>query len=153
MYAVVLSYKQRPQLHSVTEAHRLVMGTVTEALRRLSLEVEFQGTSDLTLYQRKFSGNSLRCKRTHLLYHGTILYRFPLDLISKCLRTPPRQPDYRQAREHGDFVTNLPIDAPRLREALANAWQVESRLATWPEELTAELSRTRYCCDCWNHRW
>ena len=30
---------------------------------------------------RKFSGNSLRVKRTHLLYHGTLLYAFDLALI------------------------------------------------------------------------
>jgi len=70
-----------------------------------------RGTSDLAVAERKFSGNSSRVKRGHLLYHGTLLYDFPLGLISDCLRTPPRQPHYRERRSHGEFVNNIPATA------------------------------------------
>ena len=152
MYALVLSYQRRPQLQMIDQAHRLVLDTLARALQPLLPEVRFQGTSDLTLENRKFSGNSLRCKRTHLLYHGTVLYRFPLSLIAQCLRSPPRQPEYRRSRTHESFLTNLPIGGDRLRRALADVWNVDGVLADWPHQRTQWLSENRYCSDQWNFR-
>jgi lipoate---protein ligase len=152
MYALVLSYRRRPPLRMLNEAHRLVLDTLAQALQPLLPEVRFQGTSDLTWGNRKFSGNSLRCKRTHLLYHGTLLYDFPLGMISACLRSPPRQPEYRGDRAHDSFVMNLPLDGDRLRTALANAWNVDGRLSDWPRQRMQQLSETRYQTDEWNFR-
>ena len=95
MYTLVLSCELRPALRLVEEAHRFVLSRVAQALDALSPgDLRCAGTSDLSCRDRKFSGNSLRCKRAHLLYHGTLLYRFPLDLIETCLLSPPRQPAY-----------------------------------------------------------
>ncbi len=152
MYAVVLSYEMRPQLQMITEAHRHVMQVLVSALRPVVPDVAYRGTSDLALGDRKFSGNSLRCKRTHLLYHGTILYRFPLSLIATCLKTPPRQPDYREGRHHEDFVTNLPADPDRLRRALIEGWNVDGPLDDWPRQLMASLAESRYRQASWNFR-
>ena len=119
MYALVLSYAVRPELKDITRAHSFILKQLTTSLGPLLSHagtITCAGTSDLALRDeadaaataRKFSGNSLRMKRTHLLYHGTLLYDFDLGLIEKCLRMPPRQPDYRNARPHGDFVMNVP---------------------------------------------
>ena len=122
MYALVLSLERRPALRMIEQAHRTVLGTLVGALRPLVPGVACRGTSDLVLGDRKFSGNSVRVKRTHLLYHGTLLYDFPLDLIEQCLAMPPRQPDYRHDRPHGLFVTNLPLAAATIRAAVSGAW-------------------------------
>ena len=108
--------------------------------------------SDLVLNDRKFSGNSLRCKRSHLLYHGTLLYDFPLELIDACLATAPRQPEYRRGREHLDFVTNLPLEGETLRTLLFRAWKTSQPLAKWPEEATRTLVAQRYSQSAWNFR-
>lgn len=152
MYAVVLSYQQRPQLAMIDEAHRFVLGTVVRALARIGVAARHQGSSDLTVDERKFSGNSMRCKRTHLLYHGTLLYDFPLELIGECLATPPRQPEYRAGRDHRSFVGNLTADVSDLRRALIAEWQATERLETWPRELTELLVREKYTTDAWNLR-
>lgn len=122
MYAVVLSMVRRPQLRFIDAAHRYVLGTLEAALAPLAPGVCRQGTSDLALGDRKFSGNSLRVKRDHLLYHGTLLYDFPLELIGACLGVAPRQPAYRGGRSHDDFVCNLPVSVNDLRRAVAQAW-------------------------------
>ena len=101
---------------------------------------------------RKFSGNSLRCKREHLLYHGTILYNFPLELISRCLDLPPRQPAYRQQREHAAFVANFPATRDQLIACIQDAWGVGESLSTWPEQKVAELVANRYAQASWNFR-
>jgi lipoate-protein ligase A len=152
MYAVVLSYELRPALRLLDEAHRQILGVVADSLRALVPGVRHEGTSDLALDGRKFSGNSLRCKRSHLLYHGTLLYNFPLDLISECLASPPRQPDYRAGRPHESFVMNLPLACSEMRAALVSGWKANVPLAGWPRELTAKLAVERYSQLAWNER-
>lgn len=152
MYAVVLSYDVCPALRLLDQAHRQVLDVVAGALAKLIPEVAHEGTSDLTVQGRKFSGNSLRCKRTHLLYHGTLLYDFPLDLIGRCLAMPSRQPEYRAGRSHERFVTNLPLGPDEMRQALVAAWQAKQALVEWPRELTAQLVAERYSQATWNER-
>lgn len=152
MYAVVLSLELRPQLRSIDEAHRFVLGQLVESIRPLAPGVERRGTSDLAIGDRKFSGNSLRVKREHLLYHGTLLYDFPLELIAACLRTPPRQPEYRAGRAHRDFVANLPVDLANLRRALIAAWSADEPLVDWPRRLTERLVAEKYATREWNYR-
>ena len=152
MYSVVLSYERNPGLRMVDVAHAYVLGKVADAVKRFVPSAMFQGTSDLTLNGRKFSGNSLRCKRDHLLYHGTLLCDFSLDLIGRWLKTPPREPDYRAQRSHIDFITNLPVDPRQLRDALADQWHAKDVLEAWPELLTSQLVTQRYLQPTWHHR-
>lgn len=152
MYSVVLAYARYPQLRMLDVAHRFVLERVAAAVRGLVPETRLQGTSDLTIDGRKFSGNSLRCKRDHLLYHGTLLCDFDLSLISKTLRTPPRQPEYRAGRSHEAFVANLHVLTGRLRESIVRTWRVEEQLQKYPADLTQELAAQRYSQASWNER-
>jgi len=152
MYSVVLSYERHPVLRMVDAAHLYVLGNVADAVKHFLPSAAHQGTSDLTLGDRKFSGNSLRCKRDHLLYHGTVLCDFTLELINRYLKSPPRQPDYRGQREHGEFVANIGLDRGELRAALARQWEANTALESWPKSLTAELVEQRYCQASWHHR-
>lgn len=149
MYAVVLSYELHPQLTALDICHQYVMGRLQKSLAEEVPEIDFQGTCDLTLDGRKFSGNSLRCKRTHLIYHGTLLYDFDLQLIPELLRTPPRMPDYREQRPHESFVTNVPIPREIIRNRLIEAWQTTGEMLDWPRELTAQLVAEKYTNPDW----
>ena len=160
MYAVVLSYRLRPELRDISHAHAYVLGRLAKSLQPLVGDlgtVQHAGTSDLVLASRastkpplKFSGNSLRAKRTHLLYHGTLLYRCEMPLLSTCLRMPPRQPAYRAARTHADFLTNLPVARPSLIEAIDRAWPTTGEVADWPKDRVAALVAERFSDDSWN---
>jgi lipoate-protein ligase A len=158
MYAVVLSYAVRPELKDIGRAHAFLLGRLADALTPLVQKhgrVVRAGTSDLAIedkhfVQRKFSGNSMRAKRTHLLYHGTLMYGFDVSLIGRLLRMPPRQPEYRAARPHSDFLTNLPRTANDIMEAAANAWPITSELTCWPRETVDKLAAERYTRDAWN---
>lgn len=144
MYSLVLSYAGRPELRLVDRAHRLVMETMAAGLRGLEPAVAWQGTCDLTLGERKFAGHSVRCRREHLLYHGTLLYSFDLDLIDRYLPLPPRMPNYRAGRPHRDFVTNLHVGREALERTLIDAWQADTPLDPWPEQRTHELAAEQY---------
>lgn len=157
MYAVVLSYGDRPEARGIHASHAYVLDRLAGTLRSHVGMVERAGTSDLALVEgadtaaaRKFSGNSLRVKRTHFLYHGTLLYDFELALIAACLRTPPRQPEYRRAREHANFVANLLVTRPTLEAALSAAWPTDGELTDWPRARVNELVDERYGQEEWN---
>ncbi len=150
MYALVLSYRARPELRSLDAAHRFVLDSIADSLGSLVPGIARRGTSDLAIGDLKFSGNSVRCKRNTLLYHGTILYDFDLSLVDALLPMPPRQPDYRLGRPHRAFVANLPASREALRDALVNGWQAEATASDWPRERTRELVERRDATDEWN---
>lgn len=150
LYAVILSYELHPELRMLDQAHRYVLRRVQAAVERLRPGVELQGTSDLAWEGRKFSGNSLRCKRDHLLYHGTLLVDYPLELVEDLLGLAPRQPAYRAGRSHRDFIANLHVSPQELRQSLAAAWQATSLRSDWPRQATAELAAGRYRDPQWN---
>ena len=150
MYGLLLSYELRPHLRMLDKAHLLVMHKIQLAFERLGIKIEFQGTCDLTFENRKFSGNSLRCKRDWMLYHGTILYDFDLDLISKCLKSPNRQPEYRKDREHGTFVRNVAVNVGHLKGELSNVWRADSMYELVPLSLTQDLVVNKYSQMSWN---
>lgn len=153
MYAVVLSQKLRPELHGIHNAHAYVLDRIVDLLRPHVETIHRAGTSDLAIgsdVARKVSGNSLRVKRSHLLYHGTLLYDFDLSLIAECLRSPPRQPTYRAARDHTTFVANLPMSRSALEAAVQEAWPCDCEFSEWPQSLVESLVRDRYCRDDWN---
>ena len=152
MFAVVLSLRLRPELTMIDRAHRFVSDRMTEALRPLVEEIAAEGTSDLAIDGRKVSGNSIRVKRWAILYHGTLLYDFPLETIGRYLQTPPRQPDYRAGRPHDTFVANLPTSAISLRRRLVETWQADQALDNWPRDRTEELVKTRYGTKEWNEK-
>lgn len=155
MYAVTLNLQRRPELADLGAAHRFVLGRVVGALQAIEPTAAVSGTSDLTALRsgvpRKFSGNSLRLARGRLLYHGTLLEHYDLPLISRLLQTAPRQPDYRDRREHDDFVTNLSAGNDRLKSAIAEAWDAQpASLADTTRAMADRLVGEKYSLDSWN---
>ncbi len=150
MFALVLSYRLRPELRAVSRAHRWVLCTLAAALEPHVSGVRCCGTSDLAIGERKFSGNSARCRRGHFLYHGTLLYDFPLPLVARCLAMPPRTPDYRAGRLHEGFLANLPLAGETLRRVLVQAYAAHEPYGPWPEVRTAQLAAEKYDRTEWN---
>lgn len=150
MYAVVLSFADHPQIQQIDAAHEFVLAKIATMLKTDEAEVHLAGTSDLAIrldeigVEQKFSGNALRVKRNHLLYHGTLLYDFDLDRIPRWLATPTRTPPYRDERAHAEFVTNLTVDRETLVHRLLDGWQASQPLATWPAQLTNKIVDTKY---------
>ncbi len=151
MYSVILSYQRRPPLRQIEAAHQFILDRVAEAVSKSVPDARRSGISDLAANSRKFSGNSLRCKREHLLYHGTLLYEFPLESIAELLQMPPRRPDYRRDRSHLDFLVNLEVPVDALRSAICDSWNVGSADHSWPQARTERLLTERYDRQEWHH--
>lgn len=154
MYAVVLSIETYPQLQGIDLCHQFVLQKMAQILSPLlDSGVSRAGTSDLvigpsaTAPKKKFSGNAMRSKRKHILYHGTLLYDFDLEQLEQLLGDPTRQPAYREGRDHTRFVINLPLTKNRLVLALVEGWDATKKLESWPQARTQALVQTKYESD------
>ena len=115
-YALAVSLVSRPELADVAVSFRAILGRVVNAIAMPGLSIE--GGSDLVFYGRKVSGNAQRRGRRTLLHHGTLLYDFDAALATRYLKEPSRQPAYRSARRHEDFIGNLPVSREVVRSRL-----------------------------------
>jgi lipoate---protein ligase len=149
-FSLVLAFDRDPRLGEVRSSYEYILGRVVEAFALPGLTLA--GISDLALDGYKFSGNAQQRKRTHLLHHGTILYGFDLAAVSRYLRQPSRQPDYRADRPHGDFIRNL--DRPRewVVERLRSAWYADAERTDLPTQLVARQVEEKYALDSWVRR-
>jgi lipoate-protein ligase A len=115
-----------------------------------------RGSSDLAVSgadgERKVSGNALRVRRGAVLYHGTLLDAFDLELITRLLRHPPREPDYRAGRSHGAFLANLTLGRPAIDAAVRTAFSAVTPRRQWPAERVEALVRERYASRAWIER-
>ena len=153
MYAVLLRKNSRRELQNLDTTHDFVIERIRRAIENCGVETQMQGTCDVTIDNRKVSGNALRYKRQWLIYHGTLICQgMDLSLISNCLGTPARQPDYRNGREHENFLAAMPVSTEQLKSALFDVWQANEKLFPWPEQLTQKLASEKYLLDSWNFR-
>ncbi len=159
MYSLVLPESHHPPVATIPTAHEYVLGRMTEAICRLGVDVSVAGTSDLAFRLPKtpdellkISGNSMRKSRDRVLYHGTLLYNFDLDLVGTALLAPPRTPDYRAGRTHLEFVANLPVRRPKLFDAIVEGWGAIERTESWPRVETQRLVAEKYLSSVWNSR-
>lgn len=152
-YSLILKINPDGPTRNITDTTTYIMLRHAEAISNLTREeVEIKGSSDLTIAGRKFSGNAQRRKLKALLFHGTFLLDFNLALIEKYLQFPPKQPEYRQQRNHREFVTNIPLDASIVKAALMRLWNTSKELDALPMQRIEDLVREKYSSTEWNFK-
>lgn len=151
MWSVVVHQPLGPP--PIEAIHEAVLSPLAAALRAAGTPVDRRGSSDLAIGHgpeaRKVSGNSLRIRRHGILYHGTLLDAFDLRLVSRVLRHPPREPDYRARRPHGEFLANIGLGHEPLVAAVRTAFAARRDRAEWPRDRVARLVRERYADPAW----
>jgi lipoate-protein ligase A len=161
-YTLVLRITADGPLHSIGIANQFIMRQNRAALQSLfsrpqtpdsGPQIAVRGHTDLTVGDRKFSGNSQRRRRHFLLFHGTFLLNFDLALVSELLPMPSKQPDYREHRTHDRFLTNLNVSADKVKLAMRQAWQAEEPLKKPPLEKITALAREKYATREWNFKF
>ena len=131
VYSLIFDRRHRPEMNGIDAIHNAVLRRITAALRpHTTAAIRCEGTCDLTLidYEKmpvashKFSGNAVRLRTHTILYHGTILYDFPLERMAWYLQEPLRRPDYRADRTHADFLVNFPASRDTIIRAITEAF-------------------------------
>ncbi len=140
----------------VDAIHAAMLDPLAAGLRAAGRDIVRRGSSDLAVVaagaERKVSGNALRVRRHGVLYHGTLLDAFDLDLIGRVLRHPPREPGYRGGRPHSAFLANLGLGPTRLAVAVREAFGADRLETVWPRDRVARLVRERYADAAWTGR-
>ena len=150
VYSLIIHLESACGLRMLDVAHRYVMDRMLRAIGPFTSNAAFDGTCDLVIEGKKFSGNSLRVGRNWMLYHGTLLLNMDLCLINDLLRHPPKEPGYRSGRPHAEFVTNLNIDTARMVDSIRQAWQAWQPTPDLPLDQVRSLVEKRYSADAWN---
>jgi len=150
LYSIILGFERHPQLTEIRPSYRSILDGVAAAVGLPGIEQA--GISDLTFGGRKFSGNAQQRKQRALLHHGTLLYAFDLAGVSRYLRPPARQPDYRGQRDHQAFLLNLPFRADDLKRRLREVWRADREETTWPAEKVRQLREEKYEREEWVRR-
>jgi len=92
--------------------HKIYFGAINQAIID-TLQIIFplnyreQGISDITVNHRKLCGSSIYRRKKLLLFQASVLVEDDSRHMERYLKTPPKQPEYRQNRNHSSFVTNL----------------------------------------------
>jgi len=169
-YSLILRIESEPALQTVTGTNRFVMERNRAALETLwpcdsqlkdtqsfgpgtlipGPRLLVRGHTDLTIGDRKFSGNAQRRKHNAVLFHGSFLLAFDLSLISELLLMPSTQPDYRRRRGHGEFLQNFKASAAKTKAALRRAWGAARALKGLPAQIAIAAAARKYSTDAWN---
>lgn len=152
-YGLVLRVPESGPLASITGANTWIMERNRSLLQDLlGRTVTVEGHTDLAVAGRKCSGNAQRRKRQHLLFHGTVLHGFPLSLIPRFLRFPSAQPEYRQGRNHLEFVCNVPVSVETLQRAWIQGWGAQPARSGFPVDRVQSAMESRYGTPEWHAR-
>jgi lipoate---protein ligase len=158
-YALILKITENSPLSEISSTNKYIMDRNREAIQSIageSLSIRVQGHTDLAAAQssssvfRKFSGNSQRRHKAFLLFHGTFLLNFNVELIEKYLTFPSRQPDYRADRSHGQFLMKLNLPATAVKEAMKKIWNATAPMQEPPLTKVSALARDKYATPEWN---
>jgi lipoate-protein ligase A len=153
-YSLILRIREDGPLRTISGTNQFILSRHQLALTApLEHSVEMRGQTDLTVEELKFSGNAQRRKKSHLIFHGSFLLDFHLEMIGKALPMPSKEPDYRHGRAHSDFLTNLNVPTERIKEALIKAWNATDSGSDIPLDRVQSLVREKYSRAEWNRKF
>ena len=78
-------------------------GLTTIDISNLALK----GISDIAINGKKILGSSIYRKKNKVFYHAVLNISETTEIMSRYIRHPRKEPDYRKGREHAKFVTSL----------------------------------------------
>jgi len=125
-------------LGKVRRAFDRITDWVIDGLAESGLKgVEKAGSSDLSLRGKKVGGSCVYRSRGFLYYSTTLVLEADLAVMERVLPHPPREPEYRDGRGHGEFLGSLAPagEAERWLERLREVFVPERA-----ERLARELS-------------
>lgn len=80
---------------------------IIKALNSLEINASFTGRNDLTIDDKKFSGNAQYCYRDRILHHGTLLYSANVNNLSSALNVNRKKFRDKSVKSVVSRVTNI----------------------------------------------
>lgn len=124
------------------EAHRVhphayfkkINAYLIDQLQKVGVKgLHYRGISDIAIGNKKILGSSIYRKKGIVFYHAVLNVAESVEVISRYLKHPTREPDYRKGRDHRSFVTSLkeagyPLDPAELSRLIQPTDQFFERL-------------------------
>lgn len=151
-YSLILTYSRDKKLKHILSSYRKILEDIAEVFRSAGFGVNFFPVSDLAIGDRKISGNAQARKRSFFLHHGTFLYDFDIGKMGRYLKHPPKEPAYRNSREHDDFVVNMGCGREKIIEVITEAFRPIEEYFLTDKDLSdlSRLIKNKYSQDSWN---
>jgi len=84
--------------------NKLIISSIEEAG---ITDLSQRGISDIAIAGKKILGSAIYRNKDKLLYHAVLNLGEPARTFERYLKHPSREPDYRNGRNHAEFVTSL----------------------------------------------
>ena len=110
----------------VSGAYQHFLSVAIDKFCRLKIPAEFFPPCDIAVNNRKITGNAQAQKFGAVIVHGSFLINADLEKISKYLKHPEVEPEYRSKRSHKDFLCNLSefgLTYEKTKEILKQTWE------------------------------
>jgi lipoate-protein ligase A len=105
-------------------------GIILAAVKKMGIPAELSGRNDLTVRERKFSGNAFCFRKNSAYHHGTILVASDLERLTKYLRVPE------------DKIRSKGIASVRSRVVNLTEYNSSLTVATMCDELCLQFTGT-----------
>jgi len=80
---------------------------IVKALGKLGVKAELSGRNDITIDQKKFSGNAQHVKKGKVLHHGTLLFNSKMEELTKALKVSEDKFQSKGIKSVRSRVTNI----------------------------------------------
>ena len=105
-------------------------GVILAAVRSFGIDAELSGRNDMSVDQKKFSGNAFFFSRDNALHHGTLLIGTDRDAMFRYLKGSPIKLQAKGITSVSSRVINLgdlcrELTVPAMNEALIAAFEKE----------------------------
>lgn len=141
---------------------KLFTAPVIETLRRLGVHAAFNGRNDLTIDDKKFSGNAQYVRNGRILHHGCIMVETDVTQVSAALQAKAAKFQSKSIKSVKSRVTTInnhspsPVSVSQFKSALRACISENEELT--PLQLTAAdmsaialLQDTKYSTWEWNY--
>jgi len=139
-YSLVFNYNRNKDYKDINKSYQSILNEIVRSFTELKILVTVQPVSDMVYNEKKFSGNAQLRKRNYFLHHGTILYNFDIDRITRYLPEPVCQPNYRQKRCHREFLTNICLSREEIKKVLLNVFDTKSTVSIVIDEFQENIN-------------
>ena len=158
--AIPADYPGMP--HKVLDSYEVLCAGLVAGLRALGMAAEFKPINDITVNNKKISGNAQTRRFGGILQHGTLLCEVDPHLMFTLLKVPSEKIRDKLIAGVEDRVTSIrremgEIDRARVTDAMVEGFAHTLDIDPVPGELTGEelaladeLRTERYENDAWN---
>ncbi len=164
-YSISVPIGHRLAPSDILESYRIICNGIVEGLKQFGIDAQFSPINDVTVGERKISGNAQTRRRGVLLQHGTILVDFDPETMFSLLKVPDEKMRDKKIKAVRRRVTsikhelgrNVPLD--EVAEVMLHAFEkalnielVEDKLTKYELELVEKIKKERYQNPDWNFK-